>query len=79
MRDDGVRVRVIDEMSKLRLSDEVELYDRGTAGLGLESILEYRRKVVVIDAMQADVEPGTVLRLLPKDRTEQTEGGITPH
>lgn len=60
--DEGVGVRVIEQMQKMRLPDYVELVDGGTAGADLLDILAERQKVIVIDALQADYEPGAVLR-----------------
>ncbi len=58
LRDEGVGVRVIEQMQTMRLPDDVELVDGGTAGADLLDVLAERRKVIVIDAVQADCEPG---------------------
>jgi hydrogenase maturation protease len=63
LRDEGVGVRVIEAMREMALPSWVELVDGGTAGADLLDIIADRRKVIVIDAMDADAEPGTILRL----------------
>ena len=77
LRDEGVGVRVIEQMQKMHLPDDVELVDGGTAGADLLDVLAERQKVIVIDAVQADCEPGTVLRfsadeLLRPERTNMS-------
>ena len=63
LRDEGVGVRVIEALREMPLPEHVELCDGGTAGADLLDILSDRRKVIVIDAMDTDAEPGTVYRL----------------
>ncbi len=79
LRDEGVGVRVIEQMQKLRLPDDVELVDGGTAGADLLDVLAERRKVIVIDAVQADCEPGTVLRFSADDLTRPDGVGMSLH
>ncbi len=79
LRDEGVGVRVIEQMQKMHLPDNVELIDGGTAGADLLDVLAERQKVIVIDAIQADCEPGTVLRFTA-DELVQPEGvGMSLH
>jgi hydrogenase maturation protease len=61
--DEGVGVRTVEAMSKLDLPNDVELIDGGTGGADLVDILADRRRVIVIDAMQAGVEAGTIRRM----------------
>ena len=79
LRDEGVGVRVIEQMQKLRLPDDVELVDGGTAGADLLDVLAERRKVIVIDAVQADCEPGTVLRFTADDLVRPDRVGMSLH
>ncbi len=79
LRDEGVGVRVIEQMQKMHLPDEVELVDGGTAGADLLDVLAERRKVVVIDAVQAEAEPGTVLRFNADDLVQPERVGISLH
>ncbi|MBL7146939.1 MAG: HyaD/HybD family hydrogenase maturation endopeptidase [Phycisphaerae bacterium] len=79
LRDEGVGVRVIEQMQKMHLPDEVELVDGGTAGADLLDVLAERRKVIVIDAVQADCEPGTVLRFTADDLVRPDGVGMSLH
>jgi len=79
LRDEGVGVRVIEQMQKMHLPDDVELVDGGTAGADLLDVLAERRKVIVIDAVQADCEPGTVLRFTADELVQPDGVGMSLH
>lgn len=79
LRDEGVGVRVIEQMQEIPLPVDVELVDGGTAGADLLDVLAERKKVIVIDAVQADCEPGTVLRFSADDLTQPDRVGISLH
>ncbi|GEM_PF-964213 len=79
LRDEGVGVRGIQAVERLPLPAEVEVVDGGTAGLGLVDLLAGRRKVVVVDAADADCPPGTVLRLRPEDLVRQSNQHWSVH
>jgi hydrogenase maturation protease len=67
LRDEGVGVRVVEAMRDVPLPVDTELVDGGTAGADLVDLLADRRKVIVIDALDAEVEPGAVFRLGPDE------------
>jgi len=71
LRDEGVGVRVVEALGREVLPEGVELLDGGTAGADLLDTLAGRRKVVVIDALDAGAEPGAVVRL--------AGGELAPH
>ena len=79
LRDEGVGVRAIEQMQKMHLPDDVELVDGGTAGADLLDVLSDRLKVIVIDAVQADCEPGTVLRFSADDLVCPDGVGMSLH
>ena len=79
IRDEGVGVRVIEQMQTMHLPDYVELIDGGTAGADLLDALAERRKVIIIDAVQADCEPGTVLRFTTDDLVRPDGVGMSLH
>ena len=77
--DEGVGVRVIEQMQKMRLPDYVEVVDGGTAGADLLDVLAERQKVIIIDAVGADCEPGTVLRFTANDLVRPGGVGMSLH
>lgn len=79
LRDEGVGVRVVEAMEQLALPPDVELFDGATAGLDLLDVLAERRKVIVIDAIDGESEPGTVLRLTPDELVFQHDQQVSLH
>lgn len=79
LRDDGVGIRVIETLQSMRVPDGVELLDGGTAGADLLDLICHRRKLIVIDAMDADEPPGTIRRMSPDDLTGPTSPGLSLH
>jgi len=72
-KDEGVGVHVIHEMQKMPLPPHIELLDIGTFTMDLLSYLEGVKKLIVVDAMKAGGEIGTIYRcksedLMPKDQ-----------
>lgn len=65
--DDGVGVHAIEQLSSMTWPDDVELVDGGTAGLDLLATIDGRRKVIVIDAVDGSMKPGTIFRFTPDD------------
>jgi len=79
LRDEGLGVRVVEAMGHMTLPKDVELFDGATAGLDLLDVLANRRKVIVIDAVDCDADPGTVLRLTPQDLVPRHSQDISLH
>jgi hydrogenase maturation protease len=63
MKDEGVGVHVIERLKEIQLPDNVEVLDGGTAGLDLVDFIAGRKKLIVIDAVNAGEKPGTIYRL----------------
>ncbi len=79
LRDEGVGVHVIDEIFKLDVSDEVEVVDGGTSGADLLDVICNRQKVIIVDSVDSDVAPGTVLKMKPQGFKCDVSGGISLH
>ena len=79
LRDEGVGVRVVQAMEQMPLPPGVEVLDGGTAGVDLLDVLADRWKVIVIDAIDGDIAPGTVLRLTPDELVPRHEPGVSLH
>ena len=62
--DDGVGVHVVRKLQdRADLPHDVEIIDGGTAGLGLLHCLEDVSRLIVVDAIEMDLVPGTLVRL----------------
>ena len=77
--DEGIGVHVIQEMENRELPNHVELLDIGTSTMDLFSYLEGTRKVIVIDAMKAGGNPGSIYRCKPEDLIPKDERPISLH
>lgn len=73
--DEGVGVRVAQQLITRPLPDSVEVIDGGTAGYELLNFFEGREKVIIVDAVKTDDKPGSVykvdLSILEDDATMQ--------
>ena len=79
LSDEGVGVHVIEKMRQVSMSEDVELVDGGTAGADLLDVLAEREKVIVVDAVQADCEPGTVLRFTADELVQSSQDSMSLH
>ncbi|MFA5384400.1 MAG: HyaD/HybD family hydrogenase maturation endopeptidase [Eubacteriales bacterium] len=65
--DEGIGVHAINALSKEVLDPRVELIDGGTAGIDLLFFLEDADFAVIIDCLEAHLEPGTIFRLTAEE------------
>ena len=66
--DDGFGPRVIEELQKRQLPENVELIDAGVGGMAILSWIEDADKIVIVDSVQTGNEPvGTVYRFTDKE------------
>jgi len=80
LRDEGVGVRVIEELQKrYDFSPPVKMIDGGTAGFGLVTEIEGCQKLLVVDAVKAGNEPGTVYKFRRNDITVQIPQTLSVH
>ena len=79
LRDEGIGVRVIEALREYLLPNTIELVDGGTAGADLLDVISDRHKVIVIDAVDADVEPGSTLRLSLDDLVAGQTAAVSLH
>ena len=79
LRDEGVGVHTVRAMESTPLPDGVELLDGGTAGADLLDSISERDKLIVVDALDADVPPGTILRLAPEDLAADPSNSMSLH
>lgn len=79
LRDEGVGVRVVQQLERAAVPAGVEIRDGGTAGFDLIDLIAGRRKVIVIDALDAHGEPGTIVRLRPEDLVASSRPALSLH
>lgn len=80
LSDEGVGVRVIESlMERHRLPDNVEVIDGGTSGMDLLNTIAGRDHLIVCDAIKADADPGSVLRLAGDEVPAFFQTKMSPH
>jgi hydrogenase maturation protease len=65
--DDGVGPRVIEELNRHELPEEVKALDAGSGGLDLLHLLEGRERAVIVDAADVGRKPGRFVRFTPDE------------
>lgn len=78
-RDDGVGVFAARAAARLRLGRGVEAYDGGSGGIDLADVLEGRRRVVIVDAIDAGMPPGASARMSPEQLRPAIRTGVSLH
>jgi len=80
MSDEGVGVHVIQKLvADYQLPEEVQVLDGGTLGMDLLYYLEGTENLLLIDAVQARKEPGTLVRLEGDEVPAFMSIKISPH
>jgi len=67
LSDEGVGIHIIRELEKMKLPENVALYDGGTSSLDALYQIGSVRKLIVVDAVQGGGPPGAVYRFAPED------------
>ena len=67
LKDEGLGIHVVRELREKALPPGVEVIDGGVAGIGLLDLFQGARKLVLIDAADMNLAPGTVVRFTPED------------
>ena len=73
LSDEGVGVRVVEVLQRMKLPVGVEVLDGGTASMALLDSLSNRDGVIVVDAVKGNHDPGTIYRFTPADMNAQKE------
>jgi hydrogenase maturation protease len=79
LSDEGVGIHVAQQLETLSLPANVEVIDGGTGGFELISYFSGRKKVIIIDAVDGDDEPGTILRFTPDDLNIELRPSLSAH
>jgi len=71
--DEGVGIHAVRELEETALPPHVDLIDGGTAGLDLLDLMRGYERVIIIDAVEAGAEPGTIFRFTPEEVASQPQ------
>ncbi len=72
--DDGIGIRVIEELKKLDSFKEVEVIDGGTSGTDLLFLAKECKKIIIIDAIDIGKDAGQVVCIKASDIEEFIKG-----
>jgi hydrogenase maturation protease len=67
LKDEGVGVHVAQELQKKSWPSPVEIHDGGVAGIGLLDFFPGASKVMLIDAADMNLDPGSLVRFTPEE------------
>lgn len=71
--DEGVGVRIVEELRKGDLPENVELHDGATSGIALLNFLEDKDKAIIVDAVRGGEEPGSIYQFSIDEALERSE------
>jgi len=67
LSDEGVGVHVANKLMEMELPEGVEVYEGGTDGFRLMSVVTGADRLIVVDAVKGGGEPGSIYRFDVKD------------
>jgi len=79
LSDEGIGIHVVNGLQKMSLPQHVEVVDGGTGGFELLNHFQGKEKIIIVDAMKGDDEPGTLFRCTPDDLNVQWEHTYSSH
>ncbi|MEF3255470.1 MAG: HyaD/HybD family hydrogenase maturation endopeptidase [Deferribacterales bacterium] len=80
MNDDGAGIIVVNNIKNLfNDSEHLKIIDGGTLGLDLLHYIEWADKLIIVDAVDVGLEPGTVVRIEGEDINTVFESKLSPH
>jgi hydrogenase maturation protease len=80
MSDEGIGLRVLERLvTTYQVPEEVLILDGGTLGLDLLYYLEGKTNLLLIDAVEAQKEPGFIIRLVGEQVPAFLSIKISPH
>lgn len=80
MGDDGLGVSVVDELREARPRDpDIAFLDGGTWGMQVLPFIEQAERLLIVDAVKAGAEPGTLIRLQGDEVPRHLHQKLSPH
>lgn len=80
MQDEGIGVHVARVLSERYAFDpEVDIVDGGTAGLELIDKIDEREQVLIVDAVDFDLKPGSMIKLQNDEINAQLQDKMSLH
>lgn len=77
-RDEGIGVHILHAL-RAQISEDVEMMDGGTSGLELLSFLESKKRLIILDAVNAGGSPGEVIEWGTEEVPMYATGKLSMH
>lgn len=76
--DDGIAIRIIQELEKISFPDTIKITDLGTGGVNIALALDGWKYVIIIDAIDIEnLKPGEIVEFLIKDKNLPEVKGLS--
>ena len=74
-KDDGIGPHVVTHILEtgMALPEGVEVIDGGTAGFDLIPLMKGKDRIIIVDALHVDDEPGSIYRFAPEHLVETSQ------
>ncbi len=79
MRDEGIGVLLMEKVRDSLDWPDVEFIDGGVGGLGLMSVIEQAQRLIVFDAAEMGLPPGSVRVIAPEQLRDDDAGRMSMH
>lgn len=79
LSDEGVGVHVVRRLGGMDVPPEAEIVDGGTGGYELIEFFRNKKKIIIIDCLNGDAEPGSIIRASPDQLDLQWGPGFSLH
>ncbi len=79
LSDEGVGVHVVQRLKQMDLPPCIEVVDGGTGGFELIDHVRGKTKVIIVDCMMLDADPGAVFRLTPDELFLRSDSPFSAH
>ena len=79
MADDGLGIDVLNQLRAFEFHPSIELVDGGTWGMNLLPIIEEHDHVLLLDAINTGVKPGSLIILERDDIPRYLSTKVSPH
>ncbi len=78
--DDGVGIHAVNQLTDSEnLPDWVEAIDAASCGLDLPAMMQGRERVIVVDALEASEEPGSIFRFDARRLASSVPHAVSSH
>ena len=79
LRDEGIGIHAVQRLQSVELPSGIDVVDGGTDAVDLLPYFQNYERIIVIDALRAGGEPGSIYRVTPDEIMEDKERSLSLH